>query len=199
MYTSGNEEEIIVNDRALVVSEKYDIEVLRSWKGRGAILYETKTGIKILKEYKGSEERLQLQQKLLMNIKEKGFQNVEQIVPTKEGEYIVKDEEMNSYYLKEYREGKECDIREYRECGQVAEKMALLHRAMELPEFVKENVIKPYSFPEEIDKHNRELRRIKKYLKTKRQKSDFEYFLYQNYDVYLSKAEKILGEIKEYV
>ena len=42
----------IVNDRVLGVLEKYDIEVLRSWKGRGAILCETKTGIKILKEYK---------------------------------------------------------------------------------------------------------------------------------------------------
>ena len=51
----------IVNDRTLAVLEKYDLEVLRSWKGRGAILCETKTGIKILKEYKGSPERLVIQ------------------------------------------------------------------------------------------------------------------------------------------
>ena len=38
-----------MNDRSVSVLEKYDIEVLRSWKGRGAILCETKTGIKILK------------------------------------------------------------------------------------------------------------------------------------------------------
>ena len=43
---SGNVEGTIVNDRVLAVLEKYDIEVLRSWKGRGAILCETKTGIK---------------------------------------------------------------------------------------------------------------------------------------------------------
>ena len=46
-----------MNDRAVSVLEKYDIEVLRSWKGRGAILCETKTGVKILKEYKGSSEK----------------------------------------------------------------------------------------------------------------------------------------------
>ena len=46
-----------MNDKTLAVLEKYDIEVLRSWKGRSAILCETKTGIKILKEYKGSEKR----------------------------------------------------------------------------------------------------------------------------------------------
>ena len=58
-----------MNDRAVSVLEKYDIEVLRSWKGRGAILCETKTGITILKEYKGSGTRLLLQQKLLQEIK----------------------------------------------------------------------------------------------------------------------------------
>ena len=194
---SGNVEGTIVNDRVLAVLEKYDIEVLRSWKGRGAILCETKTGIKILKEYKGSEERLRMQQNLLEKIKENGFQNLEQILPNKEGELISKDEELNFYYLKEYREGKECNIREYQDCGRMVEQMALLHRAMELPEFVNEKNLKPYFLPEEFEKHNRELRRVRKYLKTKKQKSEFEYFLYQNFGLFLQKAEKILEEVKQ--
>lgn len=185
-----------MNDRALAVLEKYDIEVLRSWKGRGAILCETKTGIKILKEYSGSQERLLIQKQLLEKIKENGFYNLEEILPTKEGELIVKDEEMNSYYLKEYREGKECNPREYQDSSVVVEQMALLHRAMELPDFVKEKNLTAYSLAEEFEKHNRELRRVRKFLKSKRQKSEFEYFLYQNFDVFLQKAEKILEEVK---
>ena len=187
-----------MNDRALGVLEKYDIEVLRSWKGRSAILCETKTGIKILKEYKGGQERLQTQKKLLEKIKEKGFYNVEDIIPTKEGELIVKDEDMNSYYLKEYSSGKECNIRESWDIGTVTEQMALLHKAMEQPELVKEKNLIPYSLPKEFEKHNRELRKVKKYLKTKRQKNDFEFFLYGNYDFFFQKAEKILEEVKQY-
>ena len=194
---SGNVEGTIVNDRVLAVLEKYDIEVLRSWKGRGAILCETKTGIKILKEYKGSEERLQTQQQLMRKIKENGFCNVEEIILSKDGTLLVKDEDMNSYYLKEYREGKECNIRDYQESSYVAEQMALLHKAMELPEFVKEKSIMPYSLEAEFEKHNRELVKIRKYLKSKRGKSDFEYFLYQNFNRFLEKAEKILEEVKE--
>ena len=194
---SGNVEGTIVNDRVLAVLEKYDIEVLRSWKGRGAILCETKTGIKILKEYKGSEERLQTQQQLLREIKENGFCNVEEIISSKEGTLLVKDEDMNSYYLKEYREGKECNVREYQESSYVAEQMALLHKAMELPWFVKEKSIVPYSLEDEFEKHNKELVKIKKYLKIKRGKNDFEYFLYQNFDRFLEKAEKILEEVKQ--
>ena len=91
-----------VNDKTLAVLEKYDVEVFRSWKGRSAILCETKTGIKILKEYKGSEKRLSLQKKILERMEENGFCSHEKILPTKEGELIVKDEEMNSYCLKEF-------------------------------------------------------------------------------------------------
>ena len=187
-----------MNDRAIAVLEKYDIEVLRSWKGRSAILCETKTGIKILKEYKGSEERLLLQQQLLKEIKRNGFYHLEDIISSKDGEVLVKDEEMNSYYLKEYGEGKECNVRESQETGYVTEQMALLHKAMELPEFVKEKNIPTYSLVKEFEKHNRELKKIKKYLKSKRQKSDFEYFLYQNYDRFLEKSEKTLEEVREH-
>ena len=187
-----------MNDRALGVLEQYDIEVLRSWKGRSAILCETKTGIKILKEYKGGQERLLIQKKLLEKMKERGFYKVEDIISTKEGELIAKDEDMNSYYLKEYSSGKECNIRESSDIGVVAEQMALLHKAMEQPELIKEKELIPYSLPKEFEKHNRELKKVKKYLKMKRQKNDFEYFLYGNYDFFLQKAEKILEEVKSY-
>ena len=42
-----------MNDRAVSVLEQYDFVVERTWKGRGSILFETKDGIYILKEYKG--------------------------------------------------------------------------------------------------------------------------------------------------
>ena len=141
-----------MNEKSLAVLEKYDIEVLRSWKGRGAILCETNSGIKILKEYKGSEERLRLQQEMLEKIKENGFSDIEQILPSKEGSLLVKDEDLNSYYLKEYREGKECNIREYQDSSRVVEEMAKLHEAMKLPEFVIEKNMKTYSLPEEFEK-----------------------------------------------
>ena len=191
-------EGIRVNDRTMAVLEMYDMEVLRFWKGRGAILCETKTGIKILKEYQGSPERLLLQQQLLQNIKRNGYTNVEEIIPSKEGELMVRDEDMVSYYLKEYRTGKECNIGEDKDCIKTAECLADLHEAMKGLNFVKENKIEPYFLPEEFEKHNRELRHIRKYLKEKRKKNEFEYFLYRHYDVFLRKAENILAQIKKY-
>ena len=43
-----------MNDRAVSILEQYDFVVERTWKGRGSILFETKEGIFILKEYKGT-------------------------------------------------------------------------------------------------------------------------------------------------
>lgn len=186
-----------MNDRTLMVLEKYDIEVLRSWRGRSAILCETKTGIKILKEFKGSEKRLSLQKKILEKIEENGFSGHEKIIPTKEGELIVKDDEMNSYCLKEYREGKECNLNDYKDSGRAATMIARLHKAMTLPDLVAEEEIQPFSLIEEYEKHNRELRRVKKYLKAKRQKEDFEYHLYLNFDLFLEQAEKVVEEMKQ--
>ena len=45
----------MISDRTAAILEQYDIRVLRLLKGRGAVLCETQEGIKILKEYKGSE------------------------------------------------------------------------------------------------------------------------------------------------
>ena len=190
-------EGIIVNEKSLAVLEKYDIEVLRSWRGRGAFLCETKSGIKILKEYKGSGMRLALQKKLLEQMEEAGLSCHEKILSTKEGELLVKDEEQNSYCLKEYYSGKECNLKDYKDTCKVASNMAYLHKAMIQPKLVEEEKILSYAIIEEYEKHNRELRRVKKYLKAKRQKDDFEYYLYLNFDPFLEKAEMILEEMKQ--
>jgi hypothetical protein len=50
-----------VNDRAVGLLEQYDIEVLRTRKGRGAILCDTPAGCLIFREYAGNEERLEIQ------------------------------------------------------------------------------------------------------------------------------------------
>lgn len=183
-----------MNDRAVSVLDKYDIEVLRSWKGRGAILCETKTGVKILKEYKGRSNRLLLQQKLLQTIKENGYPHVEEILCTKEGELMVKDEDATSYYLKEYVQGKECNGRDLADCEEALKQLALYHLSACLPQFAEEYGLEAFSLTDELEKHNRELRKVRKYLKEKGQKTDFEMVLFQHYDFFHEKAMKVLEE-----
>ena len=74
-----------MNDRAVALLEQYEIEVLRTRKGRGAILCDTQQGCLIFKEYTGREEQLRLQEQVLKHLEERGTVPAERLLATKEG------------------------------------------------------------------------------------------------------------------
>ena len=59
-----------MNDRAVSLLENYEIEVLKTRKGRGAIICETNHEEYIFKEYFGGVEKLPFQKQLLLKMKE---------------------------------------------------------------------------------------------------------------------------------
>ena len=69
-----------VNDRAVNILDNYEFEVIRTQKGRNAILVETNQGWMILKEYRGPAARLEIMEKLLSAVADNGFEKAERIV-----------------------------------------------------------------------------------------------------------------------
>lgn len=184
-----------MNDRAVSVLSEYDMEVIRTWKGRGAILLETPQGIRILKEYAGHVEKLRLQNALLSHIRENSGLSVEEIMPTKEGELFTKDGDGSVYVVKTYFEGRECNVRDMEECRRVMKHLALLHKAMRnFTETEREHPV--FRMDREYEKHNRELKKVRKYLREKSQKNDFEIYLLKYYDVFMEKAFAVTEEWK---
>ena len=162
-----------MNDRSVGLLDNYNIEVLRTWKGRGAILCETSEGILILKEYGGHREKAVFQDALLKRVQEKGFKNVENILKNKEQELLTQDQDGSFYVLKTYFDGRECNVRDMDECRQAVKVLAKLHNAS----CVEDNATEagtPHFAHMEFEKHNKELRRVRKYLKDRGQKTDFE-------------------------
>lgn len=187
-----------MNDRAASVLENYEIEVLRTWKGRGAILCESDKGLLILKEYAGSKDKVIFQDALLQWIGKQGFLAVESILRTKDGELIVYDQDRTPYILKTYFDGKECNLRDAKECLQAVKTLAKLHRAsgMMLQEFPELNRKTESGIGKEYEKHNRELRKVRKFLKDKSQKTNFEIYLLKNYDYFFHTALRIEEEVR---
>ncbi len=185
-----------MNDRAVSLLEQYDLEVLRTRKGRGAILCETSNGLYIFKEYEGSLEKLEFQNELLKGLKEQGKECVEQIVPTKEGNLIVTDYERINYFLKTYFEGRECNINDENERVEAVRFLAGIHKDMSVPKDVtfypKSNIIL------EFEKHNREMKKVKRFLRDRSQKNGFEIYLMQNYDLFYDKAIEATENLKEF-
>ena len=186
-----------MDDRAISVLENYEWKVLRTWKGRGAILFETNQGTKILREYTGPAEKVILQDVLIHHIKEYGIENVDAFERNKEGEIISFDRDKKAYTVKEYLEGRDCNVWEQEECCVAAKHLANLHKAMEMNN-EKECILLPVAqLRREYEKHNKELKRIKNFIRGKGQKTDFEIFLLKHYDYFYDQAVEIFQELQK--
>ena len=186
-----------MNDRAVELLEQYEIEVLRTRKGRGAILCETSQGSLILKEYAGSQERIELQDRLLKQVAQAGLVQVERIVPDREGALFVKDNDGVKYVLKTWQDGRECSIHDRGECVEAVRLLARLHENMTLPSD-EPGLPSAFSVEKEYEKRNRELKRVRNYLQQKKQKSWFEPSLRRALDSFLEQAQTVTEEWKEY-
>lgn len=186
-----------MNDRAEGLLDRYDLEVNRTWKGRGAILCDTKQGLKILKEYNCPREKVLMQDTLLTHIREAGGLCVEGIVRNKEGECLTIDQDQTAYILKDYYAGRECSVRDTDDCKKAIVSLARLHKVMYLPDYCEGAGLSPFSLAKEYQKHNKELKRAYKYLKQKSQKNNFEFYLLHNYMLFYDKAEQVLKEVEE--
>ncbi|MEG1802705.1 MAG: CotS family spore coat protein [Lachnospiraceae bacterium] len=158
------------------ILEQYPLTVNRSYKGRGALILETENGLRILKEYGGSEKRISFIGEVQAEIQKKVDFRVDTVLQNAEGICISKDMYENQYYMREWFNGRECDTKEREEVVRAAETLAQLHGALEeyegeLPDFIttgQEDIF------EEFEKHNRELRKVKNYIREKKQKNLFE-------------------------
>ena len=238
-----------MNDRAVALLEQYEIEVLRTRKGRGSILCETGQGCLIFKEYTGREEQLRLQEQVLLQLATEGSVSAERLIPTKEGHLSVTDRDGVRYILKTWNEGRECNIRDLEECLEAMRLLAKMHEVLTfVPQFsqteeagqdtpregtvckelsgkeiTEESGKEPIKEPAEVsseemleipvekapiptierylpsrdyEKHNRELKRARRFLKQRSQKTWFEIRLSGVIDPFLEEARSLSEEWK---
>lgn len=187
--------------KAANVLERYDLEVLRTWKVRGAILCETDKGLFILKEYGGSMEKLLLQDAFLTFLKGQNFLQAEDFFRNKDGELLTKDADGCGYIVKTYAEGRECAAGAGREAlndGLSAMRaLAGLHRTgCAFRKGTDSALEQRPPMCREFEKHNRELKKVRRFLKEKGQKSDFEHFLQRHYDLFLEQALAVSKQLE---
>ena len=184
-------------DQALNTLEQYDLEIKGVRKGRGFWIINCNNGDYVLKEYRGSAERAARQKALTTQILKDTGVVVQEIVPNKTGELISKDGDERQYTLQTYMEGRECNIKDERECKMAVSTMAKMHKGMYLNKPDAPDVTL-YSLQHEFEKRNTELRRIRRYLKEKRQKNEFERFLHKHFNYFFEKALEIEEEWAHY-
>ena len=123
-----------MNERDLAVLDQYELTVGETHRGRGFYICVTDQGKKLLQEYHGSEKKARLQQRLLRQLAESGYPNVDIPVANREGAVVTRDKDGGCFILKNWVEGRECDVFRQEELKSSAANLARLHRLMFLPE-----------------------------------------------------------------
>ena len=137
-----------------------------------------------------------LENQVLQQIAKQGNVKVDCLLATKEGALFVKDRDGVSYILKTYYEGRECNIFEHSECMIAMQVLARLHQDMVLEEIPGELSFRTPL--QEYEKRNKELTRIRSFLRKKGQKQPFERLLESSMDVYLQQAKQVTEDWKYY-
>lgn len=178
--------------RAEQILSAYPKEFTGSMKGRGSLLCTDSEGIYLLKECTGSVHRLELLEETLHDLREQGFP-AEELVRTADGNLCYTDVDGMSYFLRKIFQGRECDTRNTEEIFSVTRHMAKLHRLLaESHPLTKEEqaaLAPPLSLAE---KHTRELKKVKNYVRAKKQKNDFESEFLRGYEHYMEQANQVL-------
>lgn len=180
--------------RVNLILEQYPFEVAEAGKARGAALCQTNQGLKLLKEYRGSEARADFLYKLLIYLREERGQWVDCIVRTAEGRAVAVDVDETAYYVRDWYEGRECDARNRDDILRAIRQLARLHIDLreyqgEMPDYLRQ---RKDSLLLENQKRIRELRKIKNYIGGKRKRNEFETAYMGEYDRFARQAEDVL-------
>jgi len=173
-----------VEDRSQEALKKYYLKVYNIYRARGAFLLETDCGLKLYKCFEGSKNRAMFEHKVKEHLMERGYFNTDLFVKTIEEDIFAEDGAGCLYVMKNWFWGEECNLKELAQIESATANLARLHCLLREVDFTKEQLehnISP-DLTETFDKRNRELKRVKSYIREKRQKNEFELSYLNYYD-----------------
>lgn len=187
-----------MEEKSLEFFEQYEITVTGTARTRGAFRIDTEQGPKLLMPYSGSETRAVFEQGILSRLSEQGFP-VDAYVANKEGTYITKDEYGDAFLLKDWYLGEECNIKKPDQALLAVKHLAAVHNVLTgvAPATEELSGAEQRSLPELFEKRNRELRRVRSFIREKKKKAFFETVYINTFSEFYEKAEAALARAKE--
>ena len=175
-----------MNEKYIDVLQQYDLDMIRTSRVRGGILCETRQGCRLLKEYRGTEARMEQVQQVLFQLEDLTDVAVDRVIPNREGGWITLDGDQTPYVVKEWNGGRECDLTMEEEVLEGVAMLASLHsglRQIEGEGFSQEDTLL-----KEYTRHNAELRRARNFVRKVRHKSELELVMMGSFAQYYEQA-----------
>lgn len=186
-----------MREHELEILEQYDIEVTGTRKVRGAYFCDTNEGTMLLKETKMSDRRAPFFHEMLLYLQNTGCPNVELPVKNKEGNFISMSPSGNRYMLKKWFVGKECDVHRENEILRATEELAILHTKMQWTGSACDGVAAGRHLKEEFLCHNREMKKVRAFIRSRTKKGKFEYLYLQYFEKMYQQALKVMDRLED--
>lgn len=154
-------------DYGLSVLSHYGLTASGTMRVRGALLCHTEQGDKLISEFGTAAEKLEQRYLLQCRITESGLLRCDQILRNEEGALATRGDDGGTYIVRNWYPGRECETGNSEDLIRASDALARLHTAAHLPvkmEYRRESLV------EECIRHNVEIRKIRKYLQTKKKK-----------------------------
>lgn len=165
-----------MNEKALTVLEQYGLEAKKSMRARGGLIAVTDKGLKLLYECNKSDGFYERECMITRSLAMTGFEYIDTYVCTLGGGLFSQDAQGRKYILKNWFDGRECDVRNTANILEAVKLLANLH--IKFGEMEKCDDLLHYNNASDLrmkfDKHTKEMRMVGNYLKNKKNKNDFE-------------------------
>ncbi len=184
-----------MEDRNLELFRQYNIKIYNTYRIRGAFILETDKGLKLLKSLESSKVRIDFENTVLEYLTVQNYPCVDLYVRNNSNEIITEDGSGNKYVLKNWFPGEECNLRDEGDVADAAVNLAILHTLLREVPITEEQLLHNSNadLMEVFDKRNRELRRVRSYIREKRKKNEFELCYLNCYDDFYEQSQAATG------
>lgn len=174
-------------DKMSEVYEMYDMEILGTGRGRGAIILKTDKGIRQLMPLAGSDKRLAEEKDFKDRLYYAGFVHIDRLIDNVEGELVTWDRYGTPFVMREYFEGRECQPGSPEDLRQAAGNLAKFHiKAREVYEQYKGKELNTFS--EGFSRKTREMKKIRTFISKRPVKNEFELMYIKAFDYFYRQA-----------
>lgn len=168
---------------------RYDFIVNKTGRAKGATLLDTDKGYYLLREFKGTKKHLEFEEDLLNRLSENESIKVEQIVRDSDGNLINESDDGRKYVMHKWCASKDLEQKDTMLLIKAAGVLGKLHFLMNEMAYDMKYLNECFNIQEsyrqlksEFDKHNKEMKRTRTFIRDKRRKNEFELLILSSFD-----------------
>lgn len=184
-----------MEDRTELALEQYDFLVKNRRRARGAVLLETSEGLRLMREHTIITPHFEFENEIKEHLRRKGMERLDWVVPNRSGEKVTVCETGEQYVVYQWYGGEDCDYKSSRGLREIAANLGRLHQCLKgyslVPVSVGETLLEQYI------RHNREMKRVYTYMKSKKRKSDFEHYAMGCYSKFAAQAARAKEKLEQ--